>query len=117
MSEDNESGAVAEVVATHTISGGIADLNTTLTFRSDGSLHFSGRRFSRDEKRALGQKRIRSLQSMLSKPDWQEVELFYGQPVPDGFNTQSKAKRGHRHYSPSAERAHPGRSCTRNEVI
>ncbi len=87
MSEDNESGAVAEVVATHTISGGIADLNTTLTFRSDGSLHFSGRRFSRDEKRALGQKRVRSLQSMLSKPDWQEVELFYGQPVPDGFNT------------------------------
>lgn len=87
MREVDESGTVAEVVATRTISGGIAGLNTTLTIRSDGSLHLSDRRFGKDEMRELEQKRVRPLQDALSKPEWQEVEPFYGQPVPDSFTT------------------------------
>lgn len=77
----------SEVVATRTTSGGLAGLNNTLTAHADGTLHFSDRRFGRDETREVPPERIRSLGEALTRPEWHELEVFYGRSVPDGFET------------------------------
>lgn len=77
--------AAAEVVATRTFSGGIVGFNNVLTVHVDGTLHLSDRRFNRDETRNVQQTQIEPLRYALSRPEWQEVESFYGQPVADGF--------------------------------
>jgi hypothetical protein len=85
MSKAGETGDTAVMVATRTISGGFLGLNSTLTVQGDGTLRLSDRRFNTNETRKVSRSRVRSLQAELSKPEWQEVEPFYGQPVFDGF--------------------------------
>ncbi len=85
MSKAGETGDTAVMVATRTISGGFLGLNSTLTVNSDGTLRLSDRRFNKNETRKVSWSRVRSLQATLSKPEWQEVEPFYGQPVFDGL--------------------------------
>ena len=81
----SETGGTAVMVATRKISGGFLGLNSTLTVHGDGTLRLSDRRFNTNETRKVSRSRVRSLQAALSKPEWQEVEPFYGQPVFDGF--------------------------------
>jgi hypothetical protein len=85
MSKAGETRGTAVMVATSTISGGFLGLNSTLTVHGDGTLRLSDRRFNKNETRKVSRSRVRSLQAALSKPEWQEVEPFYGQPVFDGF--------------------------------
>jgi hypothetical protein len=85
MSEAGETGGIASMVATRTISGGFIGLNNILTVHSDGTLRLSDRRFNTNETRKVSRTQVRLLQAALSKPEWQEVEPFYGQPVFDGF--------------------------------
>ena len=85
MRTAGETGGTAVMVATRTISGGFLGLNSTLTLHGDGTLRLSDRRFNTNETRKVSRSRVRSLQAALSKPEWQEVEPFYGQPVFDGY--------------------------------
>lgn len=83
--EQGQHGDDREVVATRKVSGGFIGTNNTLTVRADGTLRFSDLRFNRRETRKVPRARVRPLRNALDKPEWQEVEPFYGQPVPDGF--------------------------------
>jgi len=85
MSKAGEAGGTAVMVATRTFAGGFLGLNCTLTVHGDGTLRLSDRRFNTNETRKVSRSRVRSLQAALAKPEWQEVEPFYGQPVFDGF--------------------------------
>ncbi len=85
MGKAAETRGTAVMVATGTISGGFLGLNSTLTVRGDGTLRLSDRRFNKNETRKVSRSRVRSLQAALLRPEWQEVEPFYGQPVFDGF--------------------------------
>ena len=85
MRTAGETGGTAVMVATRTISGRFLGLNSTLTLHGDGTLPLSDRRFNTNETRKVSRSRVRSLQAALSKPEWQEVEPFYGQPVFDGY--------------------------------
>jgi hypothetical protein len=85
MSTAGETGGTAGMVATRTMSGGFIGLNTTLTVHGNGTLRLSDRRFNANETRKVSRTRVRALQDALSRPEWQEVEPFYGQPVFDGF--------------------------------
>ena len=85
MNKAGETGGTAVMVATRTFSGGFLGLNSTLTVQGDGTLRLSDRRFNTNETRKVSRSQVRSLQAALSKPEWQEVEPYYGQPVFDGF--------------------------------
>ena len=85
MSKAGETRGTAVMVATGTISGGFLGLNSTLTVHGDGTLRLSDRRFNKNETRKVSRSRVRSLQAAVSKPEWQEVEPFYGQPIFEGF--------------------------------
>ena len=76
-----------EVVAARRTSGGFAGLNNTLTVYADGTLRFSDRRSGMDETREVSPDRIRPLMGAISRPEWQDLEPFYGSVVPDGFET------------------------------
>lgn len=80
-----ETGSAREVVATRKVSGGFIGTNNALTVRADGTLRFSDLRFNRNETRKVPRARVRPLRDAFDEPEWQEVEPFYGQPVPDGF--------------------------------
>lgn len=82
---NGESGSDREVVATRKVSGGFIGTNNTLTVRADGTLRFSDLRFNRTETRKVPRARVRPLQDALEGSEWQEVDQFYSQPVPDGF--------------------------------
>lgn len=87
MGEVGGAGAAKDVVATRTISGGIAGLNNTLTVREDGTLRLVDLRFGEDETRKVARERLQPLRDALSGPEWQSVAKSYGTPVADGFQT------------------------------
>jgi hypothetical protein len=82
---NGKSESHTEVVATRKVSGGFAGMNNTLTVHADGTLRFSDLRLNRSETRKVPRAQIRPLRNVFDRPEWQEVEPFYGQPVPDGF--------------------------------
>lgn len=82
---DGESRSDRKLIATRKVSGGFIGANNALTVRADGTLHFSDLRFNRNETRRVPRARLQPLQDTFKKSEWQEVEPFYGQPVPDGF--------------------------------
>lgn len=87
MVEADKTGIALGVVATRTVSGGIAGFDNTLIVREDGTLRFSERRFGRDETRRVAPERVRELRDVLYGPEWQGIAGFYGSPVPDGMQT------------------------------
>ena len=78
--------SAVKVVATRTFSGGIAGRNHVVTVHADGTLRLTDPRFGEDETRKVPRARIEALRSALARPEWQEVEPFYGQTIPDGFS-------------------------------
>jgi hypothetical protein len=81
----NAANVPAEVVVTRMRSGGLAGLDETLTVYADGTLHLLDRRFQKDETRTVQPRRLAYLRSALATKNWQSIEPFFGQPVPDGF--------------------------------
>lgn len=75
----------AEVIAIRTRSGGFVGLQETLTVHADGTLHLVERRLNRNEMRQVSQHQLQPLQDAFARPEWHDVEHFYGQPIPDGF--------------------------------
>ena len=78
--------SAVRVVATRAFSGGIAGRNHVVTVHADGTLRLSDPGFGEDETRKVPRARLEALRSALARPEWQEVEPFYGQTMPDGFS-------------------------------
>src|SRR5215217_7483906 len=98
MGGPGETGASTDVVATREkMLGGLEleppTLISTLTVRADGTLRLD-RRASEDETRTVPRERLRPLIDALSKPEWQEVESFYGtvQPMTVSIGVQGGGK-------------------------
>jgi hypothetical protein len=80
LSAPGESEATKAVVATRKKTGGFIGLISSLTVHADGTLNILDNEFSRDETKKVPQERVRPLVEALSRPEWQEISTYYGEP-------------------------------------
>ncbi len=79
--------AASDVVATFTRSGGFQGKTQTLVVNADGTLQLqNGDRTGQVFKTAQAPAdQVAALSSLVTSPEWQQLESKYGQQVPDGF--------------------------------
>jgi hypothetical protein len=80
MSPPDETKVTMDVIATREKFGGFIGLNSTLKVHADGTLDILDIEFSREETQKVPRERVQPLAEALSRPEWQDIEEFYGEP-------------------------------------